>query len=401
QDSLILEQLKSKIDALALEIDGKTQEIKEKDNAIAAKENTIRLKSDRIVSLESEISAINNNRKLDASEQVKKERERSEELEKLVEKLKEGLNEKTIQKEFLEAKQTDAAKKTSELNSKLNSLQKIIDDQKAKLRKTERALQNAEEELKRAKLEAATKAKELLEAHGAWLPRWLSIHLKAYQSILEKNWEDHGKPGLEKLIEKAMEKKAQAEVWAAPHVKTVKTKWIPALKDQWVEISANVEPRVQAVIAKTVETYEASKDAVTPHIIKLKEQADPYLQEFRKISRPYIDQVAVAARPHVEKFRTTLKPYTQEAVVAYGKFLESASKYHTQVQDKVKEKLKSHELTRHIATKELIWFSASALLALPVIFLLKLSTVLFRKKATKPVRSSQSSRRKGKRVHSE
>ncbi|KAL0297412.1 UNVERIFIED_CONTAM: hypothetical protein Sradi_6793300, partial [Sesamum radiatum] len=80
-------------------------------------------------------------------------------------------------------------------------------------------------------------------------------------------------------------------------------------------------------------------------------------QELRKVSKPYIDQVATATRPHVDTLRSALKPYTQEAVDAYGKFLKSATIYHRHVQDRVEEKLKSHELTEPWATKELARFA--------------------------------------------
>ncbi|KAK4349476.1 hypothetical protein RND71_032231 [Anisodus tanguticus] len=101
----------------------------------------------------------------------------------------------------------------------------------------------------------------------------------------------------------ATEKKAQAETWAAPHVETIKT-------------------------------------------------------EIKKFSKLYIDQVATAAKPHVEKVRVAAKPYTEIAVHHYGKFLESATTYHNQLQGTVKEKLENHDLTRSLATKELVWFAA-------------------------------------------
>ncbi|KAL0407904.1 UNVERIFIED_CONTAM: hypothetical protein Sradi_1724800 [Sesamum radiatum] len=187
-------------------IEEKIREIKDKDAVIAAKEKIIQEKSDSIASLKSEVASL--------------------------------------------------------------QLQKIIDNQKAKLRKTERALQIA-------------------EFYGAWLPPWLAVHFMRHQAI---------------------EKKAQAEEWAAPHLETMKT-------------------------------------------------------DLRKVSKPYIDQVATATRPHVETLRSALRPYTQEAVVAYRKFVQSATIYH---------------------------HHASALLALPVIFLLRTCSSIFCKKAEKPIRYGNS-----------
>ncbi|KAL7150608.1 hypothetical protein ABFS83_05G124900 [Erythranthe nasuta] len=400
-DSAVLEQLKSKIHTLENHIEEKTREIKNKDEVIASKEKIIKEKSDGIVSLESEIASLQKKGKLDATEKLEQAYARADELEKKVEKLIEDLNVKIKEKEQLEARVIEAEKKASEMSSKADKLQKIIDDQKTKLRKTERALQIAEEEMMKSKFEATTKAKELMEVHGAWFPHWLAVHCTHYQSVLEKKWEAHGKPAVEVLVQKAIEKKAQAGKWAAPHVETVKTKWVPAIKEQWVVIASNVEPHVQMLTTKSIEVYGASKDALAPHITKVVVFVDPYFQELRKVTKPYIDQVATASRPHVDKLHSAVKPYTQHAVHAYGKFLESATTYHHQVQHKVQEKLKSHELTNPLATKELVWFAASALLALPVIFLIKIFSAIFCKKTQKRTRNGNPgrSRRKVKHVH--
>ncbi|XP_042033417.1 uncharacterized protein LOC121779980 isoform X2 [Salvia splendens] len=376
-DSAVLEQLKSKIYSLESQIEEKIRVLKEKDQVVAAKEKTITEKSDTVVSLKNEIASLHKKGKLDAAEEVGKAHARAEDLEKQVEKLRKDLHLKVREKDLLEARVTEAEKKVPELNAKLASLQKIIDDQKAKIRKTQRALEIAEEELMKAKFEATSRTKDLMQAHGAWLPPWLAVHLNNYQAILEENWKVHGKPALDLLIKKAIEKKAQAEEWAAPHVETVKTKFVPAIKEQWVVIATNVEPHVQTLTAKTVEIYEVSKEAVTPHIVKVQELANPY-------------------------FQIILTPYTQEAVEAYRKFLESATEYHGQVQDIVHDKLKSHDLTKPLATKELIWFSASALLALPIILLFKILSAFSGKKVKKPTRHGVTHNvRRKKRVHSD
>ncbi|KAL0327655.1 UNVERIFIED_CONTAM: hypothetical protein Sangu_1843500 [Sesamum angustifolium] len=312
-DSIVSEKLNSKISSLEFHIEEKIREIKDKDAVIAAKEKIIQEKSESIVSLKSEVASLQEKGKLDTAKQVDKAHARARELEKQVEKLKSNLDVQIKEKEQLKARESEADRKASQLNSKVESLQKIIDNQKAKLRKTERALQIAEEEIMKAKLEATSKSKELME------------------TLLEKHWKVHVKPALEPLMQKAIEKKAQAQEWAAPHLETMKT-------------------------------------------------------ELRKVSKPYIDQVATATRPHVDTLRSALKPYTQEAVDAYGKFLKSATIYHRHVQDRVEEKLKSHELTEPWATKELARFAASVLLALPVIFLLRTCASIFCKKEQKPIR---------------
>ncbi|KAL7159657.1 hypothetical protein ABFS83_01G042800 [Erythranthe nasuta] len=402
-DSSILEQFKSKIHTLESDIEKKTREIKDKNEVIAAKEKLIKEKSDSIASLESEISSLQSKGKLDAAEQVGKAHARAGELEKQVEKLRKEIDLKLKEKDRLETRTTEAEKKAFELNSKFENLQKIIDHQKTKIRKTQRALQIAEEELMKAKFETTSKAKELMEVHGAWFPHWLVVHIANYQSLLEENWKVHGKPALETVIQKASEKKAQAEEWAAPHVETVKTKWVPAAKEKWIVIITNVKPQIHTLKTKTVEIYGVTKDAATPHIIKVQELADPYFQKLKKISKPYIDQAATAAKPHTDKLCTALKPHTDKVVHAYGIFLKSAKIYHHKVQDRVEEKLKSHELTEALATKELVWFSASAVLALPFFFLLKICSAVFGKKTKKPIRNGNSNnpRRKGKRVHSD
>ncbi|KAH9760036.1 hypothetical protein KPL70_000029 [Citrus sinensis] len=392
-----LDQLKSKIRSLESHIDEKTQELKGKDEVVAQKEKAIQDKSERIVSLQKELSSLQKKETLNAAEQVDKAHARADELEKQIDNLKKESEKQQKEKEALEARAIEAEKKISDLSAKLEKLQKINDEQKSKIRKTERALKVAEEEMMRAKFEATSRSKELTEVHSAWLPPWLAVHLLQCQSLIETHWNAHGKPAMDVAIQKALEKKAQAGKWVQPHVETIKAKWliayvsdcanlftihhlkkwIPAVKEQWVVFTTNVEPHVQTLKTKTIEACEATKTAVTPHIIRVQEVVDPYFQEAKKFSKPYIDQVATVAKPHVDNVRVALKPYTKKVVRAYGKFLKSATTYHHQVQASVQEMLKKHELTSPLATKELEWFAASALLVLPVIILFRIGSAIF------------------------
>lgn len=393
--------LKSRIDTLELHIKEKNEELKGKDDAISELEKKIKEKSDSISSLQSEIVSLQKKGTLDAEEVVNKAHARAAELEKLVEKLKKEIDLKNKEIEALEARVNEKEKKALNLNSEFENLQTIISQQKARLQKTERALKIAEEEMMKAKFEATSRSSELMEVHGAWLPPWLAVHLTCYQTLLEKHWEEHCKPAADALLQKAIEGKAKAEVWAGPHIETIKTKWIPVIKEQWLMLVTNVEPHVQSLSTKALAVYESSKITAMPHVIKVQELADPYFQEVKRYSKPYIDQIATAARPHVDKVQVVMKPYTEQAIHVYGKFLESASTYHHQVQGTVQEKLQMHDLTRPLATKELVWFIASALLALPVIAGFKICSAICWKKTKHSSRHGHSShsRHKAKRSH--
>ncbi|KAH7524229.1 structural maintenance of chromosomes protein 2-1 [Ziziphus jujuba] len=396
-----LDQLKSKIHTLESHVDEKNGELKKKDDIIVQKEKIIQEKSGSISSLKSDIESLQKKGTSDAEEQVVKAHARAGELEKQVEKLKRELEAQKKEKEALKSRTNESEKKIKELSSTIENLRKVSDEQKTRIQKTERALKVAEEEMIKAKLDATSKTKELNEVHGAWLPPWLAVHFFHCQSLIETHWKEHGKPSLDLVIQKALEKKVQAEKWAEPHVETIKTKWIPSIKEQWLVVKTSAEPHLQSVTTKTIEIYESSKSAIAPHVVKVQEVVDPYFQEAKKFSKPYIDQVATVTKPHVDKVHEVLKPYTKEAVHAYGKFLQHATTYHNQVQATVQERLKRHELTKPLATKEFEWFAASALLALPIIILFRMVSSLLCKKTKKPARSTNTNhaRRKHKRGH--
>ncbi|RLM84490.1 hypothetical protein C2845_PM04G20200 [Panicum miliaceum] len=283
-------------------------------------------------------------------------------------------------------------------------LQRTSDDQKRRIQKIEHALKVAEEELMKVQLETTTKAKQLREVHGAWLPPWLATHAARSMEVVSNHWNEHGKPAFDSLLQKASEKSAQAKKWAEPHLETAKTKWMPVAKEKWATLKKNAEPYVQMVSEKSVEVYQTSSDFMRPHLVNAHQVADPYFQEAKKLSKPYIDQIATATKPHVEKIRTTLKPYTKRAHHVYGQFLETATTYHQQAQATVSDYLHQHEFTKQFVTDELVWYLAAALLVMPIFVLYTLLVDTFcTKKQKKTPRSSNANHghRRHKRRHAD
>ncbi|KAL9659340.1 hypothetical protein QQ045_024145 [Rhodiola kirilowii] len=392
-----IEQLNSRIHALELEKSKAGLDLKHKDVIIYQKDSVINEKSERIATLQSDLAMIRSKGTSDAEERVAKAEARVSDLEKLVAKLEATIGKQQTEKDALKATVSHAEAQNNQLSSKLEELQKTIDLKQAKIRKTERALKAAEDEIVKIKSEANSKIEELLEAHGAWLPPWLAAHIVRYQA----HWNKHGKPIIDLAFQKALETKAEAEKWVEPHLQVVHTKWVPAVKEHWLLIVAHVEPHVKSVKIKSFEAFEISKKAVTPHIIKLHEHMDPYYQEAKKVTKPYIEHVASVSRPHAEKVTLALKPYAEGVVRICGSFLESASSYHNQVQAHVQETLKKHEWAKPFATREFEWFAASALLALPVMILFRIFSSACSKKTMQTTKHPHHhGRRKAKRGHS-
>lgn len=49
-------------------------------------------------------------------------------------------------------------------------------------------------------------------------------------------------------------------------------------KEKWMLLITSVEPHAKSLITKSIEVYDMSKTAVTPHMDKVKEFVDPHFQ---------------------------------------------------------------------------------------------------------------------------
>ncbi|XP_031500166.1 uncharacterized protein LOC116264213 [Nymphaea colorata] len=398
-----LESLRLKIAAIESDVGERARELKIKNDKILELEKVIQEKSNKFASLQDEIDSLQRKGATDAEEQVGKAHARAIELENQITILKSKIDLQNRQQQAAELRASDAEKRTKELSAKVGNLQKAIEEQKNEIRRLEKALKLSEEKMLKAQRHAESKATELSEVKSAWLPHWLAVHSAQFQSVAAKHWNAHGKPAWDIATQRALEATAKVQDWSKPYIEEINSKWVPVLQEKWVTLCTTVKPHVQTVTTKTVEVYEQSKTVITPHIVKTKEMADPYLKEAKKFAKPYVDQVATVAKPHVDKARLALKPHTEKAVHLYGEFLKSATTYHHQVQSSVRRTLKQHELTRTLATNELVWFMASALLALPILLAYRFYCFLFCKKAQATARSGNSSHthRRPKRRHAD
>lgn len=409
-----LEDLKSKASSLESMIEEKKSAIREKESVIAARDKLLEEKSKDITVLQNEIDTIQKKGEGVSEAEATKAYARVSELERQVEKLEVVLSEQKQRHQSLELQASKAENQAKDFSAKNKKLQEVVTEQKARLQKVEQALQFAEATMFKSQAEAKAKVEELMEVHGAWLPPWLAVRVGEFQVYVADHWAKAAKPAIDLVLAKASEKATTAHNWARPHLETVKTQWSPAVKKQWQQAMVSLAPHVETIKAKVIEGYEASRDAIKPHLVKAQESLSPHVQTVKDLCGPYIDQVVAASRPHIdnvvaasqphiEKVTVILQPYTKPVAHAYGRFLTTATKYHRQLQRSVRQTLKKYELTAAFATKELVWFMASALLALPVFGILMAYSSIFSsgKKARKPSRNNHTgnAHRKHKRRH--
>lgn len=396
-----LEDLKSKASSLESMIEEKKSALREKEALVAEREKLLEEKSKAVTILQSEIESIQKKGAGVLEAETTKAHARVKELEKQVEKLEEVLREQKQRQQSLELHASKAENQAKEYSDKSKKLQEVVTEQKARMQKVEQALQFAEATMLKYQSEAKMKAEQLMEVHGAWLPHWLAVRLAKFQAYAAEHWAKSAMPAINVVLEKASEKASIAHNWVRPHLETAKTHWSPALKKQWQQAMVSLAPHVETVKSKAIEGYEVSRDTIKPHLVKAHESLSPHVQTAKDLCRPYIDQVVAASQPHIEKVvaasqphiekvTVILQPYTKPIANAYGRFLTTATKYHRQLQRSVRQTLKKYELTADLATKELVWFMASALLALPVFGILMAYSSVFSsgKKARKPGRNN-------------
>uniref|UniRef100_M4D3V9 DUF641 domain-containing protein n=1 Tax=Brassica campestris TaxID=3711 RepID=M4D3V9_BRACM len=159
----------------------------------------------------------------------------------------------------------------------------------------------------------------------------------------------------------------QVQKWSEPHIETMNSKWIPSIKEACVTLTIYLEPKVHYLTEKSIEVLSMSKQAFTPHIIQGFDVSCYYLEVIRTHTAPYTSQVMTIAKPHLEKVQVALEPYTEHVRHGFKKLVDSTKVYHQQAQ----EMLKNNEITKPVATMDLAWVGATALIGFPLIFIIK------------------------------
>lgn len=270
--------------------------------------------------------------------------------------------------------------------SEKGKLVEIVNEYKTQLRQAERALQKARAGMLKAQSEAAAKHRESADA---WLPPWLVKQYVKVHALVISKWGKHGAPLWKNVQRHASLKAAQARKFSKPHIRRFDKHIRPVVRAQWKKVKSTVVPQYQRIKKLAVKYYKDGKKYLSPHLSKVHESVDPYVKTVREKSKPYVDHATKILSPHLEK----AGPYVKIANDHYQNVVSQATTYHEQLQDSVKGTMGKHEVLARWATKELIWFLASALLALPLVASLLVFSSVFGSKTpnqAKPQRRTAS-----------
>ncbi|KAL3692379.1 hypothetical protein R1sor_006030 [Riccia sorocarpa] len=267
--------------------------------------------------------------------------------------------------------------KLNDLELKYEKSQKALAEQKKRTQTAEQTLKVAEAAMLDAESKAHTRTKELLEVTNRWLPHWAATRVAQIQANVVAKWSRHAKPRVHGLVKTASKKVTEAQEWAQPHVESVKKTIVPAAQQHWKTVSDSLAPHVHTLRSSTVKGYDYVKteyvgkahDYVKPHVDNLVESTRPYVVKIQEHTRPYVDQIAALTKPYLDQARGLASPYLEKAAPYYRDAVSAAVRNHNNLQETVRASLAKHELGRALLSNELVWFLASALLALPVLTL--------------------------------
>ncbi|KAI4344444.1 hypothetical protein L6164_011673 [Bauhinia variegata] len=334
-------QLKYKVSVLETNIEKTNRKLKSKDESIEQMEKIILEKEESISSLQNNIDSLQQEEPLDAKRQMNEPHAHVVELEKQVDKIKRDIEMLDKKKVELQVRANVADKKIQELHFKL-----------------------VNEEMVKSKLEVTFM--ELVEDYQGWLPYWLVIRLRDFQSFIVARWNYCWRPALEESFQKILVKLSHIQTDAVTCIETIKIEWIPVMKDQWLAFISYVKPYVESQKVKTIEVYHACMNSQT-------------VKEAHKFAESYMYQLKTVSKPYLDKALTSLQPYSKNAVYTCRKIVLCVVSCHEQIQ----QLLKTNELTRSLVTMDLAWFAATLLLLLPLVFICRLRSAIFRKKARK------------------
>lgn len=357
--------------------------------------SSLKRKDKKIRSLEKEILQLKDVGISDLKAKLAAAAQKNSGLDLEVSNLKEELERAKVENSFSLKRAEIAEAKADSFQLEASEKARLVDvvnEYKTKVRQLERALQIAQSGMLKAQKEAAAKSREMAQSADAWLPPWLATQSAKLYSLVTSRWATHGEPLVKHLHRAASVKAAQAGKFSKPYVRSFNKKVRPVVRSQWRKVKANVVPQYQRIKKLTVQYYKDGKKYLLPHLSKVHESVDPYVQTVRERSQPFVEQAASFLSPHLEKANSVAGPYVKIANEHYQSVVSQASTYHEQLQDSVKGTMGKHEVLARWATKELIWFLASALLALPVVAsVLVFSSVFGSKKPIKPQRRIPSS----------
>jgi myosin heavy subunit len=256
---------------------------------------------------------------------------------------------------------------------------------KSRLQKAEKALQVAESAVLKLRTEMTAKAKDLAKSTNAWLPPWAAIQASKLQDMVSSRWVAHGEPAVRKVQQTLQAKASQAQKFTKPYWRSTrrffKKKVYPVIRPGWKRLNHAMVPYLNSIQKLGTQFLDASKRKLSPFLSKMQQIIDPYMKIMREKSQPFVDQAA-----------GFLAPYFQKVKAMAGPYLKQVTSYHKQLQKTVKATMKGNEFLASFASKEVIWFVASMLLALPTIGILLLFSSMFGpKKRTKRRGGSKSS----------